>query len=107
MKRISAICLSLMFWMATAVLARAQGNAAPHLGTADRIALQSCEKAKADAQKQWQDAQQQELAVLREWQEAHPGFRIDAQTFAITADAPRSRQQEKKPLVRPALPLAK
>lgn len=59
----------------------------PSLSTADRVAIQSLEKTKADAAKQWQDAQQQELTVLREWQVAHPGWHIDQATFAVTPDA--------------------
>lgn len=58
----------------------------PSLTTADRVAIQSLEKTKADAAKQWQDAQQQELTILREWQVAHPGWHIDQGTFAVTPD---------------------
>ena len=58
----------------------------PSLSTADRVALQSLEKVKADAQKAWNDANQQELAIEREWMASHPGFQIDPQNFLITAE---------------------
>jgi hypothetical protein len=54
----------------------AQQTPTPQLSTADKIALQSLEKAKQDASKQWNDANQQELTILREWGMAHPGFRV-------------------------------
>jgi hypothetical protein len=75
---------------------------APILSTADRIALQSLEKAKADAQKQWNDSNEQELAILREWQLAHPGWHVfynpqgDAKNFTIQSDEPKSKVEEKK-----------
>lgn len=69
----------------------------PQLGTAERVALQSCETRKKDAQKQWQEANQQELSILFEWSTAHPGYHINAQSFAVEADPP-------KPEVKPALP---
>jgi hypothetical protein len=72
----------------------------PQLSTAEHIAIQACEKSKQDAQKQWQDAEQQELTILREWDSAHPGFHINQQTFAVEADPP-------KPMVKPALPTQK
>jgi hypothetical protein len=66
----------------------------PALSTADKVAIQTFEKAKVDAQKQWNDAEQSEVTVLREWQVAHPGWHIhynpqgnDPQNFAIESDA--------------------
>lgn len=58
---------------------------APALSTAERIAFQACEKSKQDAQKQFSDAQQQELSVLREFGEEHPGFTVNQQTFQVEA----------------------
>lgn len=74
--------------------------APPQLSTADKIAIQACEKSKQDAQKQWQDAQQQELSILREWNTAHPGFHVNQQSFAVEADPPQ-------PVVKQALPTKK
>lgn len=59
---------------------------APPLSTADRVAIQTFEKAKQDAQKTFNDAQQAENAVLKEWQSAHPGYHVNPQTFAVEAD---------------------
>ena len=67
----------------------------PQLGTAEKVALQSCEKSKQEAQRQWQEANQQELSILLEWSAAHPGFHINQQSFAVEADPP-------KPAVKPA-----
>jgi hypothetical protein len=58
----------------------------PTLSTADKVAIQTFEKAKQDAQKQFNDAQQGELSVLREWESAHPGFLINPKTFVVTAE---------------------
>lgn len=63
---------------------------APALGTAERIALQACEKAKQDAQKQWQDAAQQEQAVFAEFAASHPGYHVNANNFAVEADLPKA-----------------
>jgi hypothetical protein len=69
---------------------------APQLSTSDKIAIQSLEKQKQDAAAAWQNAQQQELSILREWTQAHPGFHLhfnsqnaqDPQNFAVEADTP-------------------
>jgi hypothetical protein len=77
-----------------------QQTAAPQLTTTERVALQSCEKSKQEAEKLYNDAVQQELAIMREWQIAHPGFHLDPRTLAVEADPP-------KPEVKPALPAKK
>lgn len=56
---------------------------APQLSTADKIAIQACEKAKQDARTTFDTAQKQESEILKEWQSAHPGFTIDPQSFEI------------------------
>ena len=58
----------------------------PQLSTADKVAIQSLEKVKQDAQQTFNSAQQSEITVLREWETAHPGWNINPQTFAITAE---------------------
>ena len=60
---------------------------APTLSTADRVAINTFEKAKQDAQKEFDGAQQGELTVLREWGNAHPGWHVNQQTFAVEKDA--------------------
>jgi hypothetical protein len=55
----------------------------PALSTADKIAIGQCEKAKQDAQKMFNDAMQQELSVLREWEAGHPGWRVNPMTFVV------------------------
>jgi len=96
MKRIVRIAAFVGLWMFFAFASAQtvkpafpapQSPGAPSLSTADRVAIQSIEKAKVDLQKQFQEIQQQELTILREWQTAHPGWRIDPQTFAISAEA--------------------
>jgi hypothetical protein len=71
-------------------------SAAPiQLTTTERIALQSCESAKQDLQKRWQEIMQQEQTILVEFHAAHPGYHVNSQTFAVEADQ-----------VKPALPKA-
>ena len=74
-----------------------RSNPAPQLSTADRIALQSCEKIKQDAQKQWQDALQQEQTILSEFNANHPGYRVNPQNFVVEPE------QTKPESVKPAL----
>ncbi len=72
----------------------------PQLSTAERIALQSCQQSKQTAQKQWQDASQQEQTVLSEFATEHPGFHVNATTFIVEADQPKPPA----PTAHPALP---
>jgi hypothetical protein len=66
----------------------------PQLSTAEKVALQSLQKTQADAAKDWNDAEQQKLSILREWQVAHSGFHIkynsanpnDPQNLTVEAD---------------------
>lgn len=64
----------------------------PQLSTSDRIALQSLEKTKQDAQKQWQEAFQQEQTIISEFSASHPGYRLNSQTFAVEEDQKKSEQ---------------
>lgn len=57
---------------------------APKLSTADTLALTACEKAKKEARDQFDISQRQETAVISEWNDAHPGFYVDQQTFVVT-----------------------
>ena len=50
---------------------------APTLSTSDRVAISTFEKAKQDASKQFTEAQQEELTILREWGVAHPGWHVN------------------------------
>lgn len=70
----------------------------PQLGTAERIALQGCEKTKQDLQKQWQEIIQQEQVILAEFATTHPGYHVNSVTFAVETDSPK---------VTPALPAKK
>jgi hypothetical protein len=65
------------------------------MSTADRVAIQKFEKDKQDANKLFNDAQQGELSVLREWQESHPGWHINPQTFVIEPDPTPAKVPEK------------
>ena len=73
-----------MFFLILVGLALGQDK--PSLSTADRTAIAAMEQKKADAQKAYNEAQQNELVILREWQVAHPGWIINQQTFAIEAE---------------------
>lgn len=78
---------------------------APQLSTADKVAIQAIQKIQVDAAKEWQDAEQQKLTVLREWQMSHPGFRVhynpqaptDPQNYAVEADAGSSSPSKFSP----------
>ena len=59
----------------------------PTLSTADRIALQSCEKQKQDAQTSFNQAQQSENAVVSEWNAEHKGYHLNPQTLEVQKDA--------------------
>lgn len=84
MKRIAAI--TILMFSAACGFAQKSSAPAPQLSTADRIALQSCEKDKQGAQKQWQEALQQEQEILKEFGTNHPGFHVNSQTFSVEAD---------------------
>lgn len=60
---------------------------APVLSTADKIAIQSLEKNKQDAQTQFNQAQQAEMTIVREFAQQHPGYHVNASTFVVEADA--------------------
>jgi hypothetical protein len=72
--------------MLAAWVAYSQTAAAPTLSTADKVAIQTFEKSKQDAQKEFDSAQQGELTVLREWGNAHPGWHVDQRNFAVVKD---------------------
>ena len=71
MKRIALVFALVL----TARMAQAQ-QPAPQLSTSDKIAIQSLQKTQEAAAKEWNDAEQQKLSVLREWSMVHPGFHI-------------------------------
>jgi hypothetical protein len=73
----------------------------PQLSTADKVAIQTLEKTKQDARKQFEGAQQSELTVLSEWGASHPGYHVNQQTFAVEQDPkptkPEAPKEPKKP----------
>lgn len=101
MKSLFRICAFTLFFTTIALFAQRgksdvnpQANPAPQLSTADKVALQSIQKTQQDAAKEWQDAEQQKLLVLREWGASHPGFHIhynsqlpsDPQNYSVEAE---------------------
>lgn len=82
--------------VAAALVVGQQVKPVPALSTADRVAIQTLEKAKQDAQKQFQDAQQQELTILREFGQEHPGFTLNQQTFAVEEVKTEPKVEPKK-----------
>jgi hypothetical protein len=72
--------------------------APPTLSTADRTAIGAEQLRQQEAQKEYGEASQIILAIEREWGAAHPGWRIDPQTFAVEADPkPEAHKETKKP----------
>lgn len=93
---------SRIFWTVwalavVATLGFAQKIEAPGLSTADKVAIQTFEERKNAAQKQYTDAQQGELSVLREWESAHSGWKINPQNFQVeqvpAAVAPKTEKK--------------
>jgi hypothetical protein len=95
MKRIAFLTAGFLT-LAVLLIGQTAKTAPPTLSTADRVAISSLEKTKQDAAKTWQDAQQQELAIEREWVTAHPGWTIDPQTFAVVAEPKPAEAPAKK-----------
>jgi succinylarginine dihydrolase len=60
----------------------------PKLDTAYLTAIRFIEGTKQSLAKQFQDSQKQEADILAEWKDAHPGWHINAQTFAVEKDTP-------------------
>jgi hypothetical protein len=83
---VRGVFLTAILGMAGVALGQVTPPPAPVLSTADRVAIQTFEKSKQDAQKMFNDAQQGEISVLREWQVAHPGWTVNPQTFAVEAE---------------------
>jgi hypothetical protein len=88
------------FWTGVGFLAMAalvfgqQAKPVPALSTADRVAIQTLEKAKQEAQKQFNDAQQQELMIVREFGATHPGFVVNQQTFAVEPEKVEPKKEK-------------
>jgi hypothetical protein len=77
-------------------------SAAPvQLTTAERVALQSCESAKQELQKRWQEIVQQEQTIVADFNSAHPGYHLNPYTFAVEANQPKVASPK------PALPTKK
>lgn len=89
------IFLTAILGMLGVMLGQVTPPPAPILSTADRVAIQTFEKSKSDAQKMFNDAQQGELSVLREWQVAHPGYVINTSTFAVEKEPTKPREEKK------------
>lgn len=82
----------------------AQEKPIPQLSTADRTALSAMEVKKQEAQKTFNDAQQVELSILKEFEVSHPGFMVNPQTFAVEKVKPKAKAAEEKPAEKPAEP---
>lgn len=94
--------LAIAFVMITPVLAGLKPapepkTAPPGLSTAEKIAIESCEKQKQEAQTAYQHATQQEQTIMVEFSAAHPGYHLNGATFAVEADPAKA--------VQPALPV--
>ena len=85
------------FWPILLSLSLVAQAPAPILSTADKVAIQTFEKSKSDAQKMFNEAQQGELSVLREWAVAHPGWTVNPQTFAVEAEKKATPAEKVEP----------
>lgn len=75
----------------------AQEKPIPQLSTADRTALSAMEVKKQEAQKTFNDAQQVELSILKEFETSHPGFIVNPQTFVVEQKVKPKAKAEEKP----------
>lgn len=88
------------FWIGLGIITAAgisQQVATPQLSTSDKVAIQSLEEHKQQASKQYNDAQQAELTIVREWNASHPGFHLNEQNFIPEPDAKPAAKPEVKP----------
>jgi hypothetical protein len=69
---------------------------APQLSTADKIALQTLESAKAKDQEDFGEKVKAEQAIFNEFANAHPGWHINPQSGAVEHDAPAAKTPEVK-----------
>lgn len=85
------------FWPVLLLLniAGAAQQPPPTLSTSDRVAIQSLEEKKSEAQKAYTDASQVEQAIIAEWVKSHPGYHINPQNFAVEADPKPAAKVEK------------
>jgi hypothetical protein len=60
----------------------------PKLDLAYRTAIQFIEGTKQSLSKQFQESQKQEADILADWKDAHPGWHVNPQTFAVEKDIP-------------------
>lgn len=74
------------YFLPVFLVASVMAQVTPQLDTADKVAISSLEQVKQDAQKKYIEAAQQEASILREWEAAHPGYKLNPQTFAIEAE---------------------
>lgn len=89
-KQFSAISAILL---AIASLSLAQNQ--PQFSAAEKTAITFWESKKQDAQKQYNEAEQQEMQFAQEFTASHPGFHVNLQTFAIEPDAPKVKDHSK------------
>lgn len=89
-------CLAIMSLFLMPLQGVGQTPSPAVLSTSDKIAIQACEQRKQEAQKAFQEAQQQETNIIREWITAHPGFKINPQTFAIEPEKAVSPDRKPK-----------
>ena len=68
----------------------------PALSTADKVALQNLESEKQELQKKFLTAQQTEAQIVKEFETAHPGFRVNQQTFQVIAEPKKDAVPEAK-----------
>ena len=81
----------------------------PEFSTAEKIAIQSLESQKTQAKRQWDDANQNEMIILSDWQNAHPGFHVyynptnpdDPQQFTIQTIPSQAPPKPTEPASKP------
>lgn len=96
--------LSVLGWSQSPTPVGVQQNSvpSPQLSTAERVAIQAFEKQKGEGKRLYDEAQQGEGQVAKEWTAAHPGWHLDPATFKPTEDlhyqGTRGRPADVKPL---------
>lgn len=61
----------------------ASASTTPALSTADKLAITDCERRKQEARKEFDAATQDELQIEREFEQSHPGWKVNPATFAV------------------------
>jgi hypothetical protein len=88
---------SLLTAMILSTAVYSQSPNGPQLSAADKIAINTLEKAKQDAMNAYNEAQKAEAQIRDEWNKAHPGYNLNPQTFTVEPVAPTRNENMPAP----------